>query len=82
MLSCHCQKIKFFIKNFFNKCDQIHRKPQIWPHLLKKFFKNYANHCKLTLKFFLKKGIETIGKDISAYCHLENRREFKSTLKI
>ena len=30
------QKIKFSIKDFFSKCDQIHRKLQILPHLLKK----------------------------------------------
>ena len=29
--------MKFSIKNFINKCDQIHRKPRIWSHLLKKF---------------------------------------------
>ena len=30
------QKIKFSIKDFFSKCDQIHRKLQILPYLLKK----------------------------------------------
>ena len=30
------QKMKFSIKNFFNKCDQIRRKLPIWSHLLKK----------------------------------------------
>ena len=30
------QKIKFSIKDFFSKCDQIRRKLQIWSHLLKK----------------------------------------------
>ena len=30
------QNVKFFIKDFFTKCDQIHRKLRIWPHLLKK----------------------------------------------
>ena len=30
------QKMKFFIKDFFSKCDQIRRKPRIWSHLLKK----------------------------------------------
>ena len=33
---CTAQKIKFFIKDFFSKCDQIHRKLRIWSHLLKK----------------------------------------------
>ena len=30
------QKIKFSIKDFFSKCDQIPRELRIWPHLLKK----------------------------------------------
>ena len=30
------QKIKFSIKDFFSKCDQIHSFLQIWSHLLKK----------------------------------------------
>ena len=30
------QKIKFSIKNFFSKCDQIRRKLRIWSHLLKR----------------------------------------------
>ena len=32
----NAQKMKFFIKDFFSKCDQIHRKLRIWSHLLKK----------------------------------------------
>ena len=30
------KKIKFSIKDFFSKCDQIRSKLQIWSHLLKK----------------------------------------------
>ena len=30
------KKIKFYIKNFFSKCDQIHSFLRIWSHLLKK----------------------------------------------
>ena len=30
------QKIKFSIKDFFSKCNQMRRKLQIWSHLLKK----------------------------------------------
>ena len=29
-------KMKFFVKDFLSKCDQIHRKLWIWSHLLKK----------------------------------------------
>ena len=28
--------MKFFIKDFFSKCDQIRRKLRIWSHLLRK----------------------------------------------
>ena len=31
------QKMKFSIKDFFSKCDQIYWKLWIWSHLLKKF---------------------------------------------
>ena len=31
------QKMKFFIKNFFSKCDQIRSKLRIWPPLFNKF---------------------------------------------
>ena len=34
-LSLH-KKMKFSIKDFFSKCDQIHRKLRIWSHLLAK----------------------------------------------
>ena len=30
------QKMKFSIKDFFSKCDQIHRNTRNWSHLLKK----------------------------------------------
>ena len=30
------QKIKFSIKDFFSKCDQVNRKLRIWSQLLKK----------------------------------------------
>ena len=32
----HCKKMKFPIKDFFSKCDQIRRVQRIWSHLLKK----------------------------------------------
>ena len=33
----NAQKMKFSIKDFFSKCQQISRKLRIWSHLLKKF---------------------------------------------
>ena len=35
--SLHCTEIKFFIKDFFSKCEQICRKLRVCLHLLKKF---------------------------------------------
>ena len=39
------QKKKFFIKDFFSKCDQICSKQQIWSHLLKKFLMQKFIFC-------------------------------------
>ena len=40
------KKMKFSIKDFFSKCDQIPRKLQIWSHLLKKFLmENFIFLC-------------------------------------
>ena len=37
--------MKFSVKGFFIKCDQIRRKLRIWSHLLKKYFKENFNLC-------------------------------------
>ena len=43
------QKMKFSIKGFFSKCDQIRKKLRIWSHLLKKFLtENFIFLCTLT----------------------------------
>ena len=39
------QKIKFSIKDFFNKYDQIRRKLRIWSHLLKKSLMENFTFC-------------------------------------
>ena len=41
------QKMKFSIKDFFSKCDQIHRKLQIWSYLLKKSLMESFIFCAL-----------------------------------
>ena len=43
------QKIKFSIKDFFSKCDQIRRKLRIWLHLLKKSFMENFIFCAVVL---------------------------------
>ena len=45
------QKMKFPIKDFFSKCDQICRKLRIWSHLMKKF---------LTENFIFRKVFDTL----------------------
>ena len=48
------QKMKFSIKNFFSKCDQIHRKLRVWSHLLKKsLMENFVFHALLCKCVFI-----------------------------
>ena len=42
--------MKFAIKDFFNKCNQV----RIWPHLLKKFLMESFISCAVKLKFSVK----------------------------
>ena len=59
------QKIKFAIKDFFSKCDQIRRKLRIWSHLLKKsLMENFVFcavyiFCRNTGKLLFKKNSRT-----------------------
>ena len=39
------QKMKFPIKDFFRKCDQIRQKLLVWPHLLKKYLMGNFIFC-------------------------------------
>ena len=53
----HCsytaQKMKFSVKDFFNKCDQICSFLRIWSHLLKKpLMENFIFCAVLMLDFF------------------------------
>ena len=43
-------EMKFSIKNFFSKCDQIRRKLRIWSHLLKKFLMENLIFCAVTIQ--------------------------------
>ena len=42
------QKMKFFIKDFFSKYDQIRRKLRIWSHLLKKSLMANVTFCAVS----------------------------------
>ena len=42
--------MKFFIKNFVSKCDQIRRELRIWSHLLKKSLMENFIFCAVWFK--------------------------------
>ena len=60
------QKMKFSIKDFFSKCDQIRSFLRIWSHLLKKSFMENFIFCAVTLK----------DTDITRRCKNELRNRF------
>ena len=43
------EKMKFSVKDFFSKCDQIRRKLRIWSHLLEKSFMENFIFCAVTI---------------------------------
>ena len=47
-LTLTAQKMKFFIRDIFSKCDQIRRKLQIWSHLLEKSLKENFIFCAVS----------------------------------
>ena len=55
---------KFSIKDFFSKCDQIHRKLGIWLHLLKKSLMENFIFCAVWLDFEVSESIFVLAK----YC--------------
>ena len=44
------QKMKFSIKNFCSKCDQICRKPRIWSHLPNKSLMEKFIFCEVQIE--------------------------------
>ena len=49
------QKIKFFINDFFSKCDQIRSFLRIWSHLLKKSLMENFIFCAVTVLVYRQK---------------------------
>ena len=45
--------MKFLIKDFFNKCDQIHSFLWIWAHLLEKTLRENFIFCEVFCNFYL-----------------------------
>ena len=59
----YIKKMKFSIKYFFSKCDQIRRKLQIWSHLVKKSLMENFIFCAVMIKQHFSKSC--CGKDFS-----------------
>ena len=63
------QKMKFLIKDFFSKCDQLRRKLRAWWHLLKKSLMTEFIFC--AMYWSESKGLqETLGH----CCHFKNKK--------
>ena len=55
--SVTAQKMKFSIKDFFSKCDQICRKLRIWSHLLKKSLMESLVFCAVRMSMLVLNNI-------------------------
>ena len=56
------QKMKFVIKDFFSKCDQIHRLLRIWSNLLKKFYlENFSFGVAMCLSLLTTVSLKVLG---------------------
>ena len=65
------QKMKFPIKDFFRKCDQIRWKLRIWSRLLKKPLKENFIFCAL-YNFLSRESNDTDDKDNNIGNHNQN----------
>ena len=61
------QKMKFSIKDFFSKCDEIRRKLWIWLHLLKKCFIENFFFCAVSVSLLV---LHIINHYVYARSHL------------
>ena len=67
------QKVKFFIKDFFSKCDQIRRKLRIWSHLLRKsLMENFICLCSRSKGLKLQKVQGYLLKSIGTISNVTN----------
>ena len=68
------QKMKFSIKDFFSKCDQIRSSKGIWSHLLEKSFMEDSIFCAVNLAI-KKRDLTRFSincSDYSCYFHLDH----------
>ena len=56
MMKCYCTKMKFPVKDFFSKYDQIRSFLLIWPHLLKKSLMENFIFCAVPITHAMQKS--------------------------
>ena len=61
LVTITAQKMKFSIRDFFSKYDQILRKARIWSHLLKKFLMKNFYFC--VVQYFCLPNFWTLSKN-------------------
>ena len=71
-LSHTTQKMKFSIKDFFRKCDQIRRKLRIWSHLLKKSLMENFISCAVLGSCMLSHIYRETSRDHKQECFFLN----------
>ena len=86
------QKMKFSIKDFLSKCDQIHMKLRIWSHLLKKSLMENFIFCAVTkiksaiagliIHLWLLAVATLIVSDISSDCFPAKYRYFEQQVVV
>ena len=75
------QKMKFSIKNFFCKCDQI-QIGQNWSHLLEKSLMENFNFCAVTVINSLMHNIEKFPNKLSkSFKNFQQRFNKKNSMK-
>ena len=63
--------MKFSIKDFFNKCDQIRRKMRIWSHLLEKSLTENFIFCVLLAPSIFKSTLGTFQYENSVLLRMD-----------
>ena len=69
------QNMKFSIMDFFIRCDQTHRKLQIWSHLLRKSFTENFIFCTVAFETSPKYGHTDLEK-----CEFNLSKNFFKTI--
>ena len=72
----HCTKMKFSLKDFFSKCDELRRKLRIWSQLLKKSLMENFIFCAVLRIIISRKLRECHGQSISGLSKLSSKLNY------